>query len=246
MDKLKLRNKRKRNNEKKQAAIREDRMLRIECNRHFKGLGLKHQFSTDSIRKAYREIHSEATHKAIYVLAIQTLWVMHKECGYASQRLFRLAADCTALVALVNKGNGTEQLARMKQELIDDTGIDIDIYWDEFKIEMPGGLAADERERRQLLIKTLPVLFPIYAHAVFYMLYDHGLSRKSNKLDRLFRRIAESSIWVVTHDSIDNTRQDLARHGFIIDRRGRFGGEKVRPESYNEAVNRLERIINAK
>ena len=236
MDKLKQRAKRKRLMQKRREAAEADRQLAKEFNEHYKALGMRHDFTTVNIKRAYNEIKREITCESIVASTIVTLWVMNKLYGYAGQRLFRLASEITIRVGWV--GRGERSIAQLDEELQLDAHLRYMDYWKE--PDLPDGLSQAEQQRRSMILDTVKYVLPIHLHAVFYTLFSDTITRRSVRMERITGMIIGAVTRAVTTGSLEHYRKSLENHGFKIDMKGRYGGERVTEVEYNKYMKRIK------
>lgn len=237
MDKLKQRAKRKRLIRKRREAAEADRQLAKEFNEHYKALGMRHDFTVANIKQAYNEIKREITCESIVTGTIITLWVMNRLYGYAGQRLFRLASEITIRVGWV--GRGERSIAQLDEELQLDAHLHyMDYYW--YKPGLPDGLSLAEQQRRSTILDTVKHVLPIHLHSVFYTLFSDTITRRSVRMERITGMIIGAVTHAVTNGSLEHYRKSLENHGFKIDMKGRYGGERVTEVEYNKYMKRIK------
>ena len=229
MDKLKQRAKRKRRREREAAVAAENKRLADAFNNHYKELGMRHNFTPNQVRRAYDQVERQSITTAIMADTIATLWVMRKEYGYGNRRLCRLATEITQRVNWV--GNAERSLRHLEEELKYDAKLDCAAYWTGTS-NIDTAVSRSERQRREAVLRSAPVVFPIHMHAVFYELFKNPIARESAKLDRIAQLASSAAKRAIEQDRLKEYIADLSKCGFKIDMQGRFGGRDVTPEEY--------------
>lgn len=237
MDRIRLRTKKKRRRERENATVEENRRLAEEFNEHYKKLGLKHDFKPEQIRRAYDEVERRSVSIAIMTNTIAVLWIMHRHYGYENRSLCSLATQIMRRVNWV--GNKERSIKDLDEELKYDARLDCAEYWNT-DTDIDKSVCSAERQRRESVLRTMPKIFPIHMHAVFYELFDNPIARKSEKLDRIARLSSSAAKYAVEQGKQGEYRNELAACGFYIDERGRFSGRDVTSEEYKRFVELLE------
>lgn len=161
------------------------------------------KYNKKNVWNSFLQMDRDLTAKAIVYSVIVVAYCLHKNYGWGTERLSQYVNGTHKY--LITVGNNNRSIPKLKDELIQDAGLDWDSIFGDYTPYNESEKSEDPRhDEGKVMAQKMTYLLPMVMYTLYF---DKGWKKK--RMNRIGQQIREILVEVIEHNKISQLKKTL-------------------------------------